>query len=122
MSPFDLFRGGGRQKGTLSPFFTVFFSGERPLDGIIRMENLLQKHQYDAAWYFLIVKIQDTKDPAEGGGEGAASGPFWQGLPSLDAGQDPRGRHEGHHLEEDGEHQEVAVLPRSVKRKQKIIG
>ena len=26
MSPFDPFRGGGRQKGTMSPFFTVFFS------------------------------------------------------------------------------------------------
>ena len=25
MSPFDPFRGGGRQKGTMSPFFTVFF-------------------------------------------------------------------------------------------------
>ena len=31
MSPFDPFMGGGRQKGTMSPFFTVFFSGERPL-------------------------------------------------------------------------------------------
>ena len=31
MSPFDPFRGGGRQKGTMSPFFTVFFSWERPL-------------------------------------------------------------------------------------------
>ena len=33
MSPFDPFRGGGRQKGTMSPFFTVFFTEERPLDG-----------------------------------------------------------------------------------------
>ena len=31
MSPFDPFRGGGRQKGTMSPFFTVFFTEERPL-------------------------------------------------------------------------------------------
>ena len=31
MSPFDPFRGGGRQKGTMSPFFTVYFSGDRPL-------------------------------------------------------------------------------------------
>ena len=27
MSPFDPFRGEGRQKGTMSPFFTVFFVG-----------------------------------------------------------------------------------------------
>ena len=85
------------------------------------MENLLQKHQYDAAWYFLIVKIQDTKDTAEGGGEGAASGPHRQGLPALDAGRDPGGRHEGHSVEEDGGHQEVAVLPWAVIRKQKVI-
>ena len=26
MSPFDPFRGGGRQKGTMSPFLTVFFT------------------------------------------------------------------------------------------------
>ena len=32
MSPFDPFRGGGRQKGTMSPFFTVFFLGDRPLE------------------------------------------------------------------------------------------
>ena len=31
MSPFDPFRGEGRQKGTMSPFFTVFLKGERPL-------------------------------------------------------------------------------------------
>ena len=85
------------------------------------MENLLQKHQYDAAWFFLIVKIQDTKDTAEAGGEGAASGPHRQGLPALDAGRDPGGRHEGHSVEEDGGHQEVAVLPWAVIRKQKVI-
>ena len=28
MSPFDPFRGGGHQKGTMSPFFTVFFFHE----------------------------------------------------------------------------------------------
>ena len=37
MSPFDPFR-GGRQKGTMSPFFTVFFTEERPLDAFLRKE------------------------------------------------------------------------------------
>ena len=31
MSPFDPFRGGDRPKGTMSPFFPVFFKGELPL-------------------------------------------------------------------------------------------
>ena len=75
-------------------------------------KEIFYRSKYDVIWFFWL--SQDTR---EGGGEGAASGPFWQGLPTLDAGQDPRGRHEGHHLEEDGEHQEVAVLPRSVNRR-----
>ena len=45
MSPFDPFRGGGRQKGTMSPFFTVFFLGDRPLITISNLDhNPTQSH------------------------------------------------------------------------------
>ena len=47
MSPFDPFREGGRQKGTMSSFFTVFLSGERPLTLF-----------YKACFYFVLLKVK----------------------------------------------------------------
>ena len=46
MSPFDPFRGGGRQKGTMSPFFTVFFFRRASLSFYWKMLLFLRKLNY----------------------------------------------------------------------------